>query len=173
MLSDLQPTTAEGMRAAFEKIYGLWDELVTRASSLDESLLYEQVAGEWSFVETTRHLVYATDAWFMHAVLDDPHPYHPLALSHTEATGHDPGIDLSATPSFAEALEVRRDRQARVRDFVSSLTDEDLPRVCEPKASPGHPSGQFKLGDCLKVILKEEYWHSTFATRDLDALTPG
>jgi hypothetical protein len=40
--------------------------------ALDPALLHESVAGEWSFTETLRHLVFATDAWVRRAVLGDP-----------------------------------------------------------------------------------------------------
>jgi hypothetical protein len=38
-------------------------------------LRHERVDDEWSFVETMRHLVYATDAWASRTILDQPLPY--------------------------------------------------------------------------------------------------
>jgi DinB superfamily len=35
-------------------------------------LLHESVGGEWSFIETLRHLVFATDSWIRRAILGDP-----------------------------------------------------------------------------------------------------
>ena len=169
-LAQLRATTADGMRAGFETVYGIWDDLVATASPLG-ARVHERVDDEWSFAQTMRHLIYATDAWFRHAVLDEAHPYHAIALSHTEATGYDPGIDLDASPEFDEILAVRRESQLALREFVASLADADLERVCQPKASPGHPQGPVRLRDALRVILNEEYWHSTYAKRDLDTLT--
>ena len=48
--------------------------------ALDPELLHESVDGEWSFIETLRHLVFATDAWIRRAVLGDPSPWDPLDL---------------------------------------------------------------------------------------------
>ena len=48
--------------------------------ALDPGLLHESVDGEWSFVETLRHLAFATDAWIRRAVLGDPSPWDPLDL---------------------------------------------------------------------------------------------
>lgn len=41
---------------------------------MDPELLHERVEGEWSFIETLRHLVFATDAWVKRAILGEPHP---------------------------------------------------------------------------------------------------
>ena len=38
------------------------------------------VAGEWSFAQTLRHLVLATDMWLGKAVLEIEQPFHPLGL---------------------------------------------------------------------------------------------
>ena len=40
-----------------------------RARRLDPELLHESVDGEWSFIETLRHLVFATDSWIRRAIL--------------------------------------------------------------------------------------------------------
>ena len=163
--------TADDLRANLETAFGIWDELIARASALDESVVHERVDEEWSFSETVRHLVYATDAWFRHGVLDLPQPYHAIAVSHSEATGHDPGIDLDAKPTFAEVVAVWRENQAEMRNFASGLRDDDLKREQEPTASAGHPYGKHSIRTCFWVINNEAYWHSTYAARDLDALT--
>jgi hypothetical protein len=41
----------------------LWDGTIARARNLAAVLQHEFVDGEWSFIETLRHLVFATDAW--------------------------------------------------------------------------------------------------------------
>ena len=47
-------------------------------------LLHERVDDEWSFIETLRHLVFATDAWVSRAILGQPSPRDPLGLPHDE-----------------------------------------------------------------------------------------
>ena len=165
--------TADDVRASVETAYGIWDALLERASSLDEEVLHERVDDEWSFVETLRHLIYATDGWFRHVVLDLAEPYHAIAVSHSEAYGEDPGIDLDASPTFVEVLAVWRDVQAEVRAFAAAVTDAGLVHEYEPKASPGNPNGKHSLRTVFWVLGNEEYWHSTYATRDLDALAAG
>ncbi len=173
VVNDLKPTTADGVRKGFGIVYDLWAKLVARAHELDEALVHERVGDEWSFVETLRHLVFATDAWILRVVADDPEPYHPLGLPPPFWEGVDVGRDTDADPMLAEVVAVRADREARVRGIVDALTDADLDRMCEPSTA-GMPPGAHKLGDALRTILSEEYWHYTYAVRDLDSLTaPG
>src|SRR5215211_4441379 len=51
------------------RVVSRWDAVVRRALALPEDLLHERVDGEWSFIETLRHLVFATDAWVLRAAL--------------------------------------------------------------------------------------------------------
>ena len=48
--------------------------------------LDESVDGEWSFLETLRHLVFATDRWITGPVLDDADPFHRLGLPNHRST---------------------------------------------------------------------------------------
>ncbi|PZA19674.1 DinB family protein, partial [Modestobacter versicolor] len=63
----LRPTDPAGFRAAWDVVERRWAATVERARRLDPAQLHESVDGEWSFVETLRHLVYATDAWVRRA----------------------------------------------------------------------------------------------------------
>ena len=103
-----------------------WDAAVQRAGALPEDVLHERVDGEWSFMESLRLLVMASDAWVLRAVLGDPAPYHPLGLAHTEMPADTPGgpHDWDARPSLDESVAVRSDRMATVARVVGELTDE-------------------------------------------------
>ena len=65
----MRPTEPAGFREAWDVIERLWGETVERARRLDPDLLHESVDGEWSFIETLRHLAFATDCWMMRAIL--------------------------------------------------------------------------------------------------------
>src|SRR2546423_13847140 len=67
-------------RAAWDATETQWEATLDRARLLPEAKLHEQVNGEWSFVETQRHLLMAGDAWLGNAVLEEDAPYHPLGL---------------------------------------------------------------------------------------------
>jgi hypothetical protein len=168
----MRPTDPAGFREAWDIVERLWDGTVQRARRLDPALLHESVDGEWSFVETLRHLVFATDAWVRRAIHGDPAPWHPLGLPWDEMPDT-PGIprDREARPSLDEVLALRRDRMATVRSLVDDLTDEALDRHTEPVEGPGWPPPEsFPVRECLLVVLNEEFHHRQFAERDLDAL---
>src|SRR5689334_8926191 len=64
-------------RATWDALETLWAATIDHARSLPEAKLHERVDGEWSFVETHRHLLFASDAWLGNAVLEEAAPYHP------------------------------------------------------------------------------------------------
>ena len=80
-----------------------------------------------SFIQTLRHLNFASAAWVSRMVLGNASPWHPLDLPWDEAPRWD-GIpwDREAQPSLEDVLSVRRGRQASVRRVMASLTDEQL-----------------------------------------------
>jgi hypothetical protein len=165
--------TADDYRAMWDTIERLWSGTVARARQLPESAVYERIGDEWSFVETLRHLVFATDAWASRTVLDDPLPYHRLGLTQD---GYPPadaaaiGIDLAAQPSFDEVLEARADRMAVVRRIVDFVTDDELERLCARPPAPGYPDEPRPVRRCLRVVMNEECEHHRYAVRDLGVL---
>jgi hypothetical protein len=171
----MRPTDPAGFREAWDKVEQLWDGTIARARTLAPELLHESVDGEWSFIETQRHLVFATDAWVRRAILGDPAPWDPLDLPWDEMTDT-PGIprDRAARPSLDEVLELRRDRMTTVRTVVEALTDESLAAHTEPVDGSGWPPPEsFPVRECLLIVLNEEWHHRLFAERDLDALVTG
>jgi hypothetical protein len=168
----MRPTDPAGFRAGWEVVERLWAGTVERARRLDPVLLHESVAGEWSFIETLRHLVFATESWVGRAVLGVPAPWHPLSLPWDEMPDT-PGVprDRRVRPSLDEVLEVRRDRMAMVRRVVDGLTDESLAAVTEPVKGAGWPPEEsFVVRECLLVVLNEEWEHRLYAERDLAVL---
>jgi pyruvate, orthophosphate dikinase len=169
----MRPTDPAGFREAWDVVERLWDGTVERARGLAPDQLHESVDGEWSFIETLRHLVSATDAWVRRALLGDPAPWHPLGLM-CDDLADTPGVpqDRDARPSLDEVLALRRDRMATVREFVDGLTDESLAAHTKPVEAPGWPPPvSHPVRKCLRIILNEEWEHRLFAERDLDALT--
>ena len=84
-LVKMHPDDPAGFREAWDLLERLWDGTVERARRLGPSQLHEQVDGEWSFIETLRHLSFATAAWVHRAIGGDPAPWHPLDLPWDEA----------------------------------------------------------------------------------------
>ena len=125
----MRPTDPAGFREAWDVVERLWGGTVERARGLDPELLHESVGGEWSFIETLRHLVFATDSWIRRAILGDPSPWDPLDLPWDEMRDT-PGVprDRDVRPSLDVVLELRRDRMSTVREVVDGLTEETLDR---------------------------------------------
>jgi len=168
----MRPADPAGFREAWDVVERLWGETVGRARRLDPELLHESVAGEWSFTETLRHLVFATDSWIRRAILGDSSPWDPLDLPWDEMPDT-PGVprDRDARPSLDVVLELRRDRMSTVREVLDGLTDESLDGHTEPVEGPGWPeSRSYPVRECLLCILNEEWEHRLYAERDLDAL---
>lgn len=167
----MHPTTVEGFQEAWATLERLWAETEDRARALPPELLHERVRDEWSFIETLRHLGFASAAWVSRMVLGDPVPWHPLDLPWDEAPGWD-GIpwDREARPSLDEVLAVRRERQAMVREVITHLTPEQLDDTVT-RTEPGWPQLEaFPLAQCLFIVVNEEWHHRLYAERDLDAL---
>jgi hypothetical protein len=168
----MRPTDATGFREAWDLLERLWDETVERARRLPPERLHESVNGEWSFIETLRHLVFATDSWIRRGILGDPSPWDPLDLPWDEMPDT-PGVprDRAARPSLDQVLALRRDRMATVREVVEGLTDESLGTKTTPVEGPGWPPPvSFPVRDCVGCIVREEWEHRLYAERDLDVL---
>lgn len=168
----MRPADADGFREAWGILERRWQRTVERARGIAPDLLHERVEGEWSFIETLRHLVFATDAWVKRAILGEPSPWDPLDLPHDEM----PDVpvvprDRGARPSLDEVLALRADRMATVRQVIADLTDEKLAGLTEPVMEPGYPEPEgFPVRRCLQAILDEEWEHRLYAERDFDVL---
>ncbi|HYH33820.1 MAG TPA: DinB family protein [Nocardioides sp.] len=171
----MRPVDPAGFREAWDLLEQLWAGTVERARSLEArrpGALHESVDGEWSFVQTLRHLVYATDVWVRRVLLGEPRPWDPLSLPFDEMTPH-PEVpwDRDARPPLEEVLVLRADRQATVRRVVEELTDEQLAGTTTPVDGPGWPvADAYPVREVLRTILNEEWEHRRYAERDLTVL---
>ncbi len=168
-----RPVTADGFREAWDLNERLWVGTVERARRLDTDQLHESVDGEWSFVQTLRHLAFASESWVGRCILGDPSPWHPLSLPWDQMRAI-PGVprDRDARPTLDEALTLRHQAMALVRGVLDDLSDDQLDSESTPLVGPGWPpEGEtFPVRECLLVVLNEEWWHRQFAERDLAAL---
>jgi hypothetical protein len=167
----MRPDDADGFRAAWAILERLWEGTVARARTFPEGVLHRSVDDEWSFIQTLRHLNFASAAWVGRMVLGNASPWHPLDLPWDEAPGWD-GIpwDREARPSLDDVLTVRRERQAMVRHVMESLTDQQLASEVT-RTEPGWPRVEsFPFKECLHIVLNEEWEHRRYAERDLTAL---
>jgi hypothetical protein len=167
----MRPDDPDGFGAAWAILERLWAGTVARARTFPEAALHRSVDDEWSFIQTLRHLNFASAAWVGRMILGNASPWHQLDLPWDEAPGWD-GIpwDRDARPSLDEVLTVRRERQAMVRHVMESLTGEQLASEVT-RTEPGWPRMEnFPVKECLRIVLTEEWQHRLYAERDLNAL---
>jgi uncharacterized damage-inducible protein DinB len=171
--ADRRATDPDGLRAAWAALERAWAATLARTDAMPAGSVDRSVDGEWSFAQTLRHLVLATDMWLGRAILERDQPFHPYGL--TDSSLDDEGFDISVfatePPSYARVLEARAGRQAMVRDFLADATAEEL---AERRTNPHDPDQSQTTLSCLHVILEEEWEHHRFAVRDLAAIeNPG
>jgi uncharacterized damage-inducible protein DinB len=150
------------LRTAWAASEAAWEAAIDRAGAMPAGTVDVSVGGEWSFAQTIRHLVHATDLWFGRSVLGVADAMHPLGIGYNQT--------VTDTPPFAEVLAARADRVARVRDFLATVTDEQLD---EPRPNPHNPDHPETVRQCLRVVLEESWEHLRFAVRDLDLIDSG
>lgn len=161
-----------GLRAAWAAVEATWAATLDRVAALPAGTVDVQVDGEWSFAQTVRHLVMATDTWLRGAVLGVERPYHPVGQPNAEYAedGHDPSVFADGTPAWDEVLAVRAERVAMVREHLARLTPADLAAT---RPNPWAPEHRETVLSCLHTILEEEWEHHRYAVRDLDAIAAG
>lgn len=159
----------EGLRTAWAKLERTWTATLERVAAMPAGTVDVSVGGEWSFAQTLRHLVLATDMWLGRAVLEIEQPFHPIGQldAGTERDGSDVSISTTITPSYEEVLNVRAGRIAMVREFLETVTPDML---ASSRPNPHDSKHQETVLSCLHTILEEEWEHHRYAVRDLDAI---
>lgn len=161
--------TPDGLRQGWVAVQAAWQETV---AGTPPDLVDAHVEDEWSLAQTLRHLVLATDAWLRGAVLRVPQPFHEIGQIFTGAAemGFDMSIFRSDPPAYDEILAVRAERQRLVTDFLATATPDLL---AEERDDPWGNDWRPTVGDCIRVILEEEWAHLRYVRRDLARLRPG
>ncbi|MEO8107634.1 MAG: DinB family protein [Actinomycetes bacterium] len=159
--------TPEGLRDGWVAVQSAWQ---TTVSGTPPELVENHVVGEWSLAQTLRHLILATDAWLRGGVLQIQQPFHEIGQIFTGADemGFDMSIFRADSPTYEEILRVRAERQLQVTDFLATATAELL---AEERENPwGGGDWRPSVGDCLRVILEEEWAHLRYIRRDLASM---
>jgi DinB superfamily len=156
-----------GIRAAHHRLGDQWDATGERAKRLGSSRVEERVGGEWSFIETLRHLVMVTDVWVGDVIEEVPSPYHPWGMP-PDFLPPDAvsamGLTVDARPTLDEVCALRDERRSQVERVLAGLAPEGLDRTCAPR------DGQFQVVGALQVVLFETWAHHQYAARDLAVL---
>ncbi|CUR59398.1 Pentapeptide repeat protein [metagenome] len=156
--------TPEGLREGWVAVQAAWQ---TTVEGTPPALVDAHVEDEWSLAQTLRHLILATDAWLRGGILRMPQPLHEIGQIFTGAG--EMGFDLSIfrvdPPTYEEILAVRAERQRMVTDFLATVSAQLLE---EERDDPwGETDWHPTVGDCVRVILEEEWAHLRYIRRDL------
>jgi hypothetical protein len=161
----LRPTDGAGMVATCAELERVWQETIGEVRLLGDDAAHASVGGEWSVVQTLRHLVFAIDKWFT-LPLDGAEQYHPIGLPNTGSADQTwPGLNRGATPTLDEAAATFADRWARFSQFAALLTAADLQREVGVTEH-----GDVPIDECAYTIFEEAFEHRRYVLRDLATL---
>lgn len=165
-LGYLDSKDVPGLQRAWAKVQEIAAATLDTAQRLPPPMLDESVDDEYSYLQTLRHLVFAADRWITGPVLGEADQFHPLGYPYDSAPPAERApLDLDANPTLDDVLEIRAERTGFVDTLVREATDESLARVVD---SPN--GGTTTVGDCIRVVMLEEWWHHHYADRDLAVL---
>ena len=163
--SMLTPKDSAAAIAAWDLLEAQWVDALARADALTDEQRRRCVDGEWSFIETLRHLVMAMDKWFTLPVHGHAE-MHPMILPNDRSNDYPwPGRDVTADPDYDEVRAVRAQRAAVFGEFIASVTADELGRITTVLEN-----GEATVEQCLHVVFEEEFEHLRYAMRDLDRL---
>jgi DinB superfamily len=169
----IRSADAVDLRAAERQLRADWAATVVRLRGMPAGSEHRRVDGEWSSVETLRHLVFVHDSWFRRCCLGSTQPFAAIGLaSDFVPDQQEQGLDPAATPSLDEVLSVREEQAAELERWLLRVTSEELSAEAPVPAGPGWPPyarGKSVL-ECLQVVLKEDFAHHGFCVRDLELL---
>jgi hypothetical protein len=161
------------LRAACGQLRADWAVTLGRLRGMPEGLEHQRVGGEWSVVETLRHLVFVHDSWFRRCCRGSAGSFTAIGLaSGLVPDQEEQGLDRAAAPDLEEVLAVRGEQGAELERWLGAVTPGELSAPAPVPAGPGWPPyarGKSVL-ECLRVVLNEEQAHHGFCVRDLDLL---
>jgi hypothetical protein len=162
--SMLMPTDPADMRATWAALQAEWAATLALAESLPEPSLHESVGGEWSFVQTLRHVVFAIDKWFTVPILGGS--FDPIGLPNSGSADFPwPDLDQRLTPTFTEARDAHLDRVRRFGESLDSLDPSEYGRNVDVLENGDEP-----YLHCVHAVFDEAFWHNRYARRDLERL---
>src|SRR6185369_11790058 len=147
-----------------------WAATLERLQKLPKGSEHQRVGGEWSTVETLRHLVFVHDSWFRRCCLGSAEPFTAIGLAcEFVPDQQEQGLDPAAAPTLDEVLAVRGRQGAELERWLQAVTAGQLSAPAPVPAGDGWPPyarGKSVL-ECVHVVLEEEWAHHSFCARDL------
>lgn len=162
------------LREGWRQLRDDWAATTERVRSMPKGSEHHGVDGEWSMVETLRHLVFVHDSWFRRCVLGLTEPFTAMGLGPPVVMDQEEnGLDPAARPSLDEVLAVRDRQAAEIDSWLGDVTPDQLARtapVPDDDRWPPYATGR-SVRQCLGTVLGEEWAHHRFCRRDLKKLS--
>lgn len=163
--NNLSPDSVEVLVQSWDTLRSEWATLMEKVSRADPSVVTQSVDGEWSLLDTFRHLIFAMDKWFVLPILG-ANSFESIGLPNTSSAQREwPGIDTDASPDFATVLRARALQHEKFTSYISSMKLENLPDSVSVMENGTVPALM-----CFHVVLEEEFEHLRYIIRDLSAL---
>ncbi len=171
LLRSDQPADLQG---AWRQLREDWAITTEQVRSMPEGSEHHRVDGEWSMLETLRHLVFVHDSWFRRCVLGLTERFTPMGLGPPVVMDQDKdGLDPLAPPSLDEVLALRGRQASEIETWLADVTPDQLAQtapVPDDGRWPPYANGR-TVRQCLGTVLDEEWAHHGFCRRDLDRLS--
>src|SRR6478609_4207008 len=91
------------LREAFRQLRADWAATLGRLRGMPKGSENQRVGGEWSAVETLRHLVFVHDSWFRRCCLGSAEPFTAIGLAcEFVPDQQEQGLDPAAAPTLDE-----------------------------------------------------------------------
>ena len=164
----------DDLREAWRQLEDDWATTTAHVRSMPANSEHQGIDGEWSMVETLRHLVFVHDSWFRRCVLGLTEPFTAMGLGPPSVMDQEEdGLDPGARPSLDEVLAVRSRQASELRAWLSEVTPDRLVQtapVPDDDRWPPYATGR-TVRQCLGTVLNEEWAHHGFCRRDLYTLS--
>ncbi|WP_432477074.1 DinB family protein [Nocardioides sp. GXQ0305] len=160
------------LREAWRQLRDDWTATAARLQALPEGSEHVGVDGEWSAVQTLRHLVFVHDSWFRRCVLGLTESFTPMGLGPSLVMEAEGSLDASAHVSLEEVLAVRATQSSEIGAWLAETTPDLLAQpapVPDDDRWPPYARGR-TVRQCVGTVLNEEFAHHGFCVRDLDKL---
>ena len=116
-----------------------WSATLERLRRMPSGSEHQRVGGEWSAVETMRHLVFVHDYWFGRCCLGSTGPLTAFGVVPGYVLEHEPALDPTATPGLDEVLAVRDLQHAELDRWLSAVTADELSTPAPVPEGSGWP----------------------------------
>lgn len=167
----LRSDDVSDLREAWRQLRNGWAHTIERVRTMPEGSEHQSVDGEWSMVETLRHLVFVHESWFRRCVLGLTERFTPFGIGPASVSEVE-GLDRHSQPTLDEVIAVRRRHETEVEAWLRDVKQEALALeapVPDDDRWPPYARGR-RVRQCLGTVLSEELAHHGFVVRDLDKL---